>query len=210
MFSSPPPPPQGSPLVLTGSQKGGIFSAWGGAFPRRDGSSEEHSELYDKLLLREAESRGELRVPGGGGSCAQCFGRSTRGLQSCTAGHHDSRSETTQRLTGRLLYFQVPPHQTLRGDPCAHKVKCVIGKECGHHNGFVTRNTPQRSPNSSQCPSKLPCHWSLALWEWTSVGLGMQRAAQSGKKETGSTSWGCALCSTPAPALGGHRAKGLE
>lgn len=75
--ASAPVTPQ-CPMVLTGSQKGGIFSAWGGAaerLPRRDGSSGERSELHDKLLLREAESRGELRVPGGGGSCAQCFGR---------------------------------------------------------------------------------------------------------------------------------------
>lgn len=45
-----------------------------------------HFELYDKWLLREAESQGELRAPGGHGSYAQCLGRSTNGLWSRSSG----------------------------------------------------------------------------------------------------------------------------
>ena len=113
---------------------------------------------------------------------------------------------------GGFYSFQVHQYQLPRDSFCTHNVKCVIGKESRHPNGFVTQSTMPPSPNHSKCTSNFLCHWSSGLWEVSSASLGISRAAQSGNRNRSYLLGFPPLPFDPPPSqsLCGHRAKGLE
>lgn len=61
-------------------------------------------------------------------------------------------------------------------------------------------------------PASSPAIGPWASGKLTSIGSGIQRAAQSGKNETGSTFWGCPLCplTHPSPSPWWPQGQGLE